>query len=105
LNRIKNPLLGIPKDQLFADIDEFANANGLEHMIPIIQKGALIAQNPFGIDHIGELDESDRAIINREQTHRWSHPRILYFTIILNSIAAAVQGWDQTGMCTILVRL
>jgi hypothetical protein len=21
----------------------------------------------------------------------------LYFTIILNSIAAAIQGWDQTG--------
>ena len=30
-------------------------------------------------------------------THRWRHPRILYFTIILNSIAAAIQGWDQTG--------
>jgi hypothetical protein len=27
---------------------------------------------------------------------------MLYFTIILNSIAAAIQGWDQTGMLTLI---
>lgn len=32
-----------------------------------------------------------------ERDHRWHHPKILYFTVILNSIAAAIQGWDQTG--------
>jgi hypothetical protein len=62
-----------------------------------MKKGALIAQNPFNIDHITDIDDNDRAIINAEQTSRWKHPKILYFTIILNSIAAAVQGWDQTG--------
>jgi len=29
--------------------------------------------------------------------HKWRQPIALYFTIILCSIGAAVQGWDQTG--------
>jgi len=29
--------------------------------------------------------------------HRWRQPWALYMTIVLNSIAAAIQGWDQTG--------
>ena len=48
---------------------------------------------------ISELDEADRQVLREEITHKWKHPRILYFTIILNSIAAAIQGWDQTGRC------
>lgn len=30
-------------------------------------------------------------------TDKWSQPRDLYMTVILCSLAAAVQGWDQTG--------
>lgn len=29
--------------------------------------------------------------------HKWRQPVALYFTVILCSIGAAVQGWDQTG--------
>ena len=63
----------------------------------MLQKGALVAQNPLGIDDITELEESDREVLRNEISHRWKHPKTLYFTIILNSIAAAIQGWDQTG--------
>jgi len=56
-----------------------------------------VAQNPAHIDQITELDDEDRRVLSEEVTHKWKHPRILYFTIILNSIAAAIQGWDQTG--------
>lgn len=76
--RIKNPLLGIPKEQLFADVEAFAHDNDLVDIIPDMKKGALVAQNPFGIDNIAELDDADRAIINLEQTNRWKHPKILY---------------------------
>lgn len=65
--------------------------------MPILIKGALVAQNPAGIDEITELDDEDRRILREEVTHKWKHPRILYLTIVLNSIAAAIQGWDQTG--------
>lgn len=44
-----------------------------------------------------ELSEEEKQLIEREHTHRWSHPFTLYITIALCSIGAAVQGWDQTG--------
>jgi len=97
LTRIKNPLTGIPKDQLLADADQFAAAHGLSDIRDLMRKGALAAQSPHAIEHIVELDETDREVLRNEVTHRWQHPRTLYFTIILNSIAAAIQGWDQVG--------
>lgn len=94
---IKNPLAGIPKDQLFQDVEEFASEFGLNDEIPLLKKGALIAQSPGEADSITELNDEDRRVLRDEITHRWRHPRTLYLTIILNSIAAAIQGWDQTG--------
>jgi hypothetical protein len=63
----------------------------------LLRKGALVAQSPHQIENIPELDETEREKLRDEVTHRWRHPRTLYFTIIMNSIAAAIQGWDQTG--------
>jgi hypothetical protein len=57
----------------------------------------LVAQSPNAVDNISELSEDERQILRNEKTHRWKHPKILYFTIIMNSIAAAIRGWDQTG--------
>jgi len=78
-------------------VDAFATEFGLQDIRESLIKGALVAQNPLGIDRITELDDDDRRVLSEEVTHKWRHPRILYFTIILNSIAAAIQGWDQTG--------
>lgn len=96
-SRIKNPLVGIPKHQLIADVDAFANEHGLQDIRDLMIKGALISQAPSRIDSISELDDSDRAEIIDEVAHKWRQPKALYFTIFLNSIAAAIQGWDQTG--------
>ncbi|KAH6683384.1 putative polyol transporter 5 [Halenospora varia] len=94
---IKNPLIGIPKHQLLQDVDEFATQYGLQDIKPYLIKGALVAQSPGHIDNITELDEEDRRVLREEVTRKWKHPRILYVTIVLNSVAAAIQGWDQTG--------
>jgi hypothetical protein len=69
----------------------------LEDELSILRKGALLAQEPDNFEAVSELDEDDRAVLRIEKTHRWRHPKALYFTIILNSISAAIQGWDQTG--------
>ena len=90
-------MVGIPKQQLLADVDEFAIANGLQDLLAVMRKGALVAQNPAGFDSIAELDSTEREALRVEATKRWSHTRTLYLTIVLNSIAAAIQGWDQTG--------
>ena len=94
---IKNPLLGIPKAQLLAQVEAFATKYDMHEQLPLLRKGALIAQNPIDFENLAELDDADRDIIRTEATHRWKHPWAMYFTIILNSIAAAIQGWDQTG--------
>jgi MFS family permease len=89
--------VGIPKEQLLANVEEFAKDRGLEEHLPILIKGALVAQSPALIDDITELDETDRVALREEVTHRWKLPKPLYMTVVLNSIAAAIQGWDQTG--------
>jgi hypothetical protein len=99
---IKNPLVGIPKAQLMADVEAYANKFDLTNILPLLKKGALVAQNPRNFENIEELDENDRQALREEVTHRWKHPWALYFTIILNSIAAAVQGWDQEGAYTVM---
>lgn len=96
--RIKNPLVGIPKAQLMADVEAYATEYNLMNILPLLKKGALVAQSPNNFENIEELDLSERQALREEVTHRWKHPKALYFTIVLNSIAAAVQGWDQEGM-------
>ncbi|KAJ4000044.1 hypothetical protein F5050DRAFT_1804521 [Lentinula boryana] len=95
--RIQNPLHGIPKAKLMAQVEQFAREKGMEEQLPYLKKGALLAQNPKDFENIPELDEEDRAIIRREVTHKWSQPKDMYKTVIICSIAAAVQGWDQEG--------
>ncbi|KAH7232066.1 hypothetical protein B0J15DRAFT_539303 [Fusarium solani] len=80
---IRNPLKGIPRDQLLKDVAEFQRDRGLpDDTLPLLKK---------------ELDEEEKEALRQEVTHKWRHPRSLYYTIFLNSIAAAIQGWDQTG--------
>ena len=95
--RIKNPLVGVSRDDLMLDVDNYARENNLEDIRDLLRKGALVAQSPELLESIPELDEGERESLRREITNKWRQPKILYFTIILNSIAAAIQGWDQTG--------
>jgi hypothetical protein len=90
-------LIGIPRAKLLADVENYAQEQNLQDALPLLRKGALVAQSPHLFENIPELDENDREKLREEILHRWRHPKILYFTIILNSIAAAIQGWDQTG--------
>ncbi|KAF2099368.1 MFS transporter [Rhizodiscina lignyota] len=94
---IQNPLVGVSQDVLMQDVEKYAAEYNLGHILPLLKKGALAAQSPHLIDSLPDLDEDERQAFREETTHRFKHPRILYFTIILNSIAAAIQGWDQTG--------
>jgi hypothetical protein len=79
------------------DVDNYARENNLEDIVDLLRKGALVAQSPEMLESIPELNEEERGHLRREVTNKWRQPKILYFTIILNSIAAAIQGWDQTG--------
>ncbi|KAE8145681.1 hypothetical protein BDV25DRAFT_170413 [Aspergillus avenaceus] len=93
----ENPLRGIPQDQLMRDVEDYAQQYDLNDILPVLKKGALVAQRPGEFDDIPELSPEDRQFLRMETTDRWKHPWALYYTIVLNSIAAAIQGWDQTG--------
>lgn len=82
---------------LMHDVEVFCNEKGLTERVDLIKRGALVAQNPTGYEHIETLSEPEREALRFEAAHRWRHPLALYFTIIVCSIGAAVQGWDQTG--------
>lgn len=79
------------------NVEDFAREFGLESDIPILKKGALVAQNPPAFEQIEELDTAERDALRNEVLHKWRQPRALYVTVILCSVGAAVQGWDQTG--------
>ncbi|RYP05793.1 hypothetical protein DL764_003562 [Monosporascus ibericus] len=99
--KIKNPLKGIPYDQLMRDVEAFAHEKGLEEHIDILRKGALVAQTPdnYGEELVGThaLDEAEMKALRDEVEHKWHMPWRLVLTIVTCSIGAAVQGWDQTG--------
>ena len=57
----------------------------------LLKRGALVAQDPASFETINELDEDEKTALRREITHKWSQPRVLYLTIALCSIGAAVQ--------------
>ncbi|KAA8903839.1 hypothetical protein FN846DRAFT_953338 [Sphaerosporella brunnea] len=95
--RIQNPLADIPRDELLRQVDAFSDENGLEEIQPLLRKGALVAQNPTHFESIEELTEAEKVHLRFEVTHKWKHPKALYLTIIICSVGAAVQGWDQTG--------
>lgn len=65
----------------------------MEEIEPLLIKGALVAQSPALFEEIEELDDGDRIAFREEVTHRFKLPKMLYYTIILNSIAAAIQGY------------
>lgn len=79
------------------NVEEYAAANGLQDILPILKKGALAGQKPNEIASVSELGYDDHRILHQEVVRRWKQPWALYYTIILNSISAAIQGWDQTG--------
>lgn len=98
--RIENPLAGIPRDTLLLEVEKFAEEKALTEHIAILKKGALVAQDPLNYEDItGEHSLTDAEIedLRNEVLHKWRHPLTLYLTILLCSIGAAVQGWDQTG--------
>ena len=79
------------------NVEQFAKEKDLEDILDVLKRGALVAQDPSKIDHLEVLKEDEREALITERDHKWKHPMALYMTIIICSIGAAVQGWDQTG--------
>ena len=53
-----------------SQVEQFTREKGFEELLPLFQKGALLAQNPGKFEEIAELDEADKEVIRREVTRK-----------------------------------
>ena len=90
--KLSNPLTGLTHEQLMADGELFAREHGLGHLTEEFKKGALVAQDPLAFETLPLLTEEDREALRHEIDHKWDQPRMLYYLVVLCSVAAAVQG-------------
>lgn len=79
------------------DVELFCDEKGMTDKVDLLKKGAMIAADPGNFENLDALSEEEKDWLRYEADHRWKHPLRLYITIIVCSIGAAVQGWDQTG--------
>lgn len=92
----ENPLAGIPRDKLFEGVDAFCAQHGLDEYRDLFRRGALVSQDPGSAQSLSELSAEEKEALEREHTHKWSQPWSLYFLATMCSLAAAVQGMDET---------
>ena len=85
------------QEEVIADVDQFVQENGFQEQRDLLVKGALIAKDPAEFESVPGITEEEIKVIRNEVLHRWWQPWRLYFTIVLCSVGAATQGWDQTG--------
>ncbi|KAK2779815.1 hypothetical protein FQN52_000248 [Onygenales sp. PD_12] len=93
----ENPLAGVSRDVLMADVERFCHEYDLKDHIDAFRKGALVAQSPQDAFELPELNEDEKEALRRETTHKWSQPWALYYLTAMASVAAAVQGMDETA--------
>ncbi|KAK8130245.1 hypothetical protein PG999_002625 [Apiospora kogelbergensis] len=100
--KLENPLRGLSAAELARRGEEFCARHGLEAEddVRAFRLGAVIAghanqydaEMPAGL----QLTEREREVLDREVTHKWSQPTMLYAVIVICSLCAAVQGMDET---------
>jgi hypothetical protein len=94
--KLANPLSGYSRDQLQEMGATYARTHDMAEFEDDFRKGAMLAQDPSAFETLPLLTDDERNILRREVTHRWSHPMSLYHMVIMCSIAAAVQGMDES---------
>lgn len=92
----ENPLAGVSRDTLMKDVAEFCQKYDLMDHLDVMRRGALVAQRPNAAQGMDELSAEEKEQIAREHTHKWDQPWMLYFLVSMSSLAAAVQGMDES---------
>lgn len=64
----------------------------------IFHKASIILQGDLPLERIDNLTHTELQALQNEVQRKWQQPKMLYFTILVCSIAAIEQGWAQTGM-------
>ena len=96
--KLENPLHGLTPADLERRGEEFCARHGIEDAedVRAFRLGAVIAGNMNKYDEVEGLTDREREVLDRELTHKWKNPRMLYAVIVICSLCAAVQGMDET---------
>ena len=96
--KLENPLHGLTPADLERRGEEFCARHGIEDAedVRAFRLGAVIAGNLNKFDTVEGLTDREREVLDRELTHKWKNPRMLYAVIVICSLCAAVQGMDET---------
>lgn len=104
--RPKNPLAELTREELFCDVEQFAQEKGLRDILSLLKKGSLIAQDPKRFEELPELEEEEKDVLRREKTHRWRQPYMMYFMTSMCSLKPPSQyelpaNWPPSSLCWI----
>ncbi|GAA5842913.1 hypothetical protein JCM5353_004135 [Sporobolomyces roseus] len=94
--KLMNPLYGKSEEELYRDVDEFVEKTGMHDIHDLLKKAALVAQDKNNFDRLHQLDDEERRFLREETTHKWRQTKTLYFQVFMASMAAVVQGMDET---------
>ena len=94
--KLANPLAKMSKGDLLKAADDFVREYELEDIRDDITKGALVAGNPNGFESMTELSAEEKEAFRIERDNKWKQPKTLYALVVACSMAAVVQGQDQS---------
>lgn len=81
-----------------AELEDMGEKYAMKHQmgdredIRAFQKGAILAQDPMKYKSVQGLRPDELVVLEKEFTHKWSQPKLMYIVIVLCSTCAAVQG-------------
>lgn len=96
--KLANPLRQFAREELISRARAFAVQCERPDLQDEFAKGALVAAHPGLFEKEEMLTEEDKVSLRRETTHKWDQPKTLYYMVVLCSLAAAVQGMDQSAI-------
>jgi len=91
--KLANSLASLSHNKLTADGEAFAKSHNLGHLSlsELFRKGALVAQDALAFDSLPLLTDEDKEVLRHEIAHKWDQAKMLYYLVILCSVAAAHQ--------------
>ncbi len=85
--KLANPLAGLGPGQLAGMGETYCRENGItaDEDIRAFRLGAVIAGNENRFDGVEDLTANEREVLEREITHKWSNPGMLYWVVTSES--------------------
>lgn len=82
--KLENPLAGLSPADLARRGEEFCARHGFteEEDVRAFRLGAMIAGNMNKFDTVDGLTDREKDVLDREITHKWSNPNMLYAVIV-----------------------